>query len=91
MIAPKTLKIARIWAKYGHYAQYRALKSQYMVVFFKNGNICLYNARVRTYTLFKPRKVRQNQYTSPKTVKNDEKMPKMLIQGLSGALSSGFF
>ena len=59
--------------------------------FFKYGNICLYNARVRTYTLFKQRKVRQNQYTSPKTVKNDEKMPKMLIQGLSGALLSGFF
>ena len=28
---------------------------------------------------------------SPKTVKNEKKMPKMLIQGLSGALSSGVF
>ena len=59
--------------------------------FLKYSNICLYNARVRTYTLFKQRNVRQNQYTSPKTVKNDEKMPKILIQGLSGALSSVFF
>ena len=60
-------------------------------VFFKYGNICLYNARVCTHTLFKQRKVRQIDVQAQKLSKMTKKCPKCSFRAFEGPSRVVFF
>ena len=59
--------------------------------FFKYGNICLYNARVCTHTLFKQRKVRQIDVQAQKLSKMTKKCPKCSFRAFEGPSRVVFF